>query len=108
MRERLMSGGKQGHVVLAVCWYTKEQWEKLRCVAVDADDMDDSYEEWLEGITSYLSTFAKAAGTLVTKIEVDVDELQAWCKKRGVPNDSEARSQFAQQRSAELHGPDSK
>lgn len=86
---------------MAVCWYDKEQWQKLRTVAADPEDLEDTYEEWLEGITSYLKQFGAAVGREVTKIDVNIDELQSWCNLRGLPINGEARSQYAMERSAQ-------
>lgn len=33
--------------VVGVAWYRLKQWQRLRAVSIDADDLEDTYEEWL-------------------------------------------------------------
>ncbi|MDZ7291407.1 MAG: hypothetical protein ONB44_09345 [candidate division KSB1 bacterium] len=45
-----------------------------------------------------------ATGMQVEPVEVDVDELVAWCKEQGIPMDSAARSRYAAEKIREKYG----
>jgi len=38
---------ERSRTVIAVAWYSREQWECLKLVADDPDAFDDIYEQWL-------------------------------------------------------------
>jgi hypothetical protein len=87
-----MTGSPSPVTVLA--WYDRNQWERLKQVAADADQLDDTYEEWLANAKRFRGDLV-LRGLQVVKIDIDVDELSTWCATHRMPNTSEARSQFA-------------
>jgi hypothetical protein len=52
-----------------------------------------SYEEWLKSFDRTVSSLRQLGGDAV-KVVVDVEELLAWCRERGVPITGGSRSQF--------------
>ncbi|NLF38136.1 hypothetical protein GX586_01735 [bacterium] len=80
-------------MLTGVAWYRREQWELLRYVSSDADKLEDTYDEWLESAERTFKEILKAGINLV-KVDVDVDELVAWCRSQGRPVDGDARSLF--------------
>src|SRR5215813_12490021 len=42
------SSKAQEQVVIAVVWHRPEQWQRVRDIATDSDDLEGSYAEWLE------------------------------------------------------------
>ena len=88
---------KKSATLVAVAWYPREEWEKLRKVAVDADGMESTYEEWLAHAEMAMGA-AEQSGHQVAKVIVPVDHLVAWCRKKGLAIDGKARSQYAAER----------
>jgi len=86
------SHGKK--LVAGVAWYRPEQWSRLVEVCSDADALDDSYEDWLRKATARYEELT-AAGWTLKRVEVDVEQLRAWCVVRGRPVDGKARSAYA-------------
>ena len=78
---------------IGVAWYYKEQWGKLRSHSKDRVDMEKKYEDWEK---KALETVAKmeADGFTVHRVYIDVDMLIAWCKKKRLPIDGYARSEY--------------
>ena len=35
-------------LAVGVCWYTEENWTKVKAAASDPDRFEDTYEEWTE------------------------------------------------------------
>jgi hypothetical protein len=55
--------------------------------------MANTYGEWLAGANKLIADLEKQ-GALVSKVEVEVGELLAWCEQQGRPVDGAARSEF--------------
>ena len=81
-------------VRMGVAWYRKEQWELLRKISEDVDKLEGTYEEWLREATVGLKRM-KDIGMEAEKVDIDVNELVAWCKQRGEPVNGSSRSEFA-------------
>ena len=79
---------------VAVAWYKPEQWERLLEISRDRDELENTFTEWIEFAEKKV-TELEAAGLKLVKVEVDVEELLAWCNKRSLPVDGESRSVFA-------------
>ena len=86
--------GSQNTIVIALAWYRREQWARLREVSADRADLEDTWEEWVRLSEKGLAS-AQARGLRVEKVQCDVDELVAWCKEKRQPIDGSARSAFA-------------
>lgn len=82
---------------VAFCWYERDQWEALKRIAVDADAMDDSFDEWKKNANEAIHDLQinAPAGHSVQKVQIKVDKLLAWCEEEGVVNDSQSRTHYA-------------
>lgn len=80
--------------VMGCAWYRAEQWDRLREISVDRDDLEETHAEWVANVEETLREMRKA-GMLVQKVEVDVEELLAWCQASQLDVDGEARAQYA-------------
>ena len=84
-------------IVTGCAWYRADQWERLLEISVDRDRLGDSYEAWVENAEETLRSLQaqQTAGVTIEKVEVDVEEMLAWCRERGVEVDAEARAEYA-------------
>ena len=80
-------------LVLGMAWYTRDQWELLTELVPDRTALDDTYEEWKDGAERAFAGL-EAGGLAPILVWIDVEELQAWCSARGVPNTAEARTDY--------------
>ena len=80
--------------IVGVAWYTPEQWDRLRKISADADNMEDTYGEWKASAENALKTLS-ASGAVAQKVVVDVEELLNWCNSKDRAVDGAARSEFA-------------
>ena len=69
--------------ILRIAWYSQDQW-----------NIEDTYEEWKANAEKALRD-SQNAGISVRKVQIDVDELLAWCKSKNIPVDRASRSEFA-------------
>ena len=87
----------EARIITGVAWYRPEQWRRLREVAEDVENLEESYEEWLqtaerlirEGIPSNVS---------IEKIDVDVEDLLTWCNARGFEINGKTRTQYVSEK----------
>jgi hypothetical protein len=92
---------EKARIAAGVAWYRRDQWPRLLEVAADADELEETYEGWLQMADERFNTF-KVPGVLLKKIDVDVEELIAWCAERGRPVDGSARSEFVAEKVQEM------
>ncbi|MCX5859364.1 MAG: hypothetical protein NT056_05655 [Proteobacteria bacterium] len=74
-------------------WYLPEQWNKLKEISVDRDDLEDTYEEWLANAEQSVAKMS-AAGVTVKKIMVEIAELEAWCRAKNLKINGKSRAEF--------------
>lgn len=75
-------------------WYKEEHWSTLKEMFVDGDMLPASFSDWLQR-AEQMKTDAEAAGDAVIKVYIDPDTFPQWCEAKGLPMNSEARSQLA-------------
>ena len=85
---------RKPEIVAGIAWFRADQWQHLRSLAVDADDLEETYEEWVALAEKAIGDLA-TQGVFARKVDVDVNELQAWCSAQKRPLDSSARAQYA-------------
>jgi hypothetical protein len=89
-------------MVVGFAWYRPAQWLRIRDISSDADDLEDTYEEWLR-LAEQKFAELRAAGLHVEKVDVDSERLILWCNERGLEMNAQARSSYAAETLRELH-----
>jgi len=90
-------------LVVGFAWYRPAQWQRVRDISTDADDLEDTYEEWLRLAEAKFAEL-KAGGLRVEKVDVDSERLILWCNERGLEMNAQARSRYAAEALREIHG----
>lgn len=80
--------------IKAMVWYREENWEKLLELFVDSEKLPSSYKEWYERAVA-MQKDMENQGHGVIKVYIDPETFPQWCETKGLPMDSEARSQLA-------------
>lgn len=80
-----------------ICWFEKEQWERLKEVAEDRDRLEDTWEEWHARSLDMIETFA-TRNIFIEKVSVDLDELINWCNSKEKGVNSATRAEFVTQK----------
>jgi hypothetical protein len=84
----------------AIAWYRADQWDRLREISADRDQLDETYAEWVvkaQGVLDHLA----GEGLSIDKVEIDLDDLQRWCAERGIPINGQARASYAAEKARE-------
>jgi hypothetical protein len=97
-----MKKSDEGELLVGVAWYSPAQWQRLRDISDDPDDMPDSYVEWLRLAEENLN-YLRRSGIKVKKVDIDCEELVRWCNEQGLKITGEARSRYALQKVSEVN-----
>jgi hypothetical protein len=81
-------------IVVGVAWYRREQWPMLRAMSADADDLEETYDEWVAATSRQIRDL-ESRGIRVRKIDVDVGTLTRWCQAERRVLNAEARAEYA-------------
>jgi hypothetical protein len=79
--------------VTGILWWKPKQWEKAKRICTDAENFDETYQDWKEAAEKALENF-QLLGLTVYKIEVNLDEMVKWCKAQKLPLSAQARSRY--------------
>ena len=76
-----------------LAFYRKKDWGKFLRMIDDRESMFDTWKEWNK---SYLRTKKELTsnGLKVNEVEVDLAELDKYCRENGLKNNGRTRSQF--------------
>jgi hypothetical protein len=91
-RDRLSKDAQIG-----LAWYSREAWERLRAIADDREQLDESFEEWERGALQAIRELA-SVGRQVLKVPIDVEAYAMWCRERGCRLDSASRAEYVTER----------
>jgi len=80
-------------LVVGIAWYDATQWAKLKQIAADPDELDESHEAWQRTAERTLQQLA-AQGLAVRRIPIDVDALVQWCRADNKAIDGVARAEY--------------
>jgi hypothetical protein len=94
--------GKAEEIVIGVAWYRREQWPMLRAMSADADQLEETYDEWVASASRQIRDL-ESRGIQVRKIDVDVGALTRWCQAQGRIVDAAARAEYARRGLGQHH-----
>src|SRR5215813_5917526 len=92
-----MKEHNEDKLVIGFAWYRPEQWQRVRDISSDADDLADTYLKWLQLAEEKLKQL-RSSGVLVEKVDIHSEQLILWCNERGLEINGESRSQYASER----------
>jgi hypothetical protein len=79
---------------IGVAWYRHEDYPQILKMMSDADLFPATYHAWrAQALDS--EQMLERRGYKVVRVYIDPDRFPAWCFKRGLALDANARSQFA-------------
>ena len=66
--------------IIGIAWYKKEQWFILRQVIENPNDIENTYEEWLNNAINLKKTVIDS-GLTDEEVEIDIQDVISWCNK---------------------------
>jgi hypothetical protein len=79
--------------VIGIAWYKKEQWFILRQVIENPNDIENTYEEWLNNAINFKKTLIDS-GLTVEEVDIDIQDVISWCKKGNKAINSNSISEY--------------
>src|SRR5437870_13809954 len=92
----------ESRIVTGVAWYRPEQWERLRDVSEDVDNLEETYDAWLKTAERMIRD-GIPTDVRVVKIDIDVEEVLAWCNVKGLAMNAESRSRYVAEKVRQKH-----
>ncbi len=80
-------------MVTGVAWYKAEQYDRVRALSTDKDSMHETYAEWRAGVEDFILK-SSGMGLVLKKVEIDLDDMLAWCRLHGKDFNGKARSEY--------------
>ncbi len=78
---------------LGIAWYREDQWQLLRSTASDVENIEDTYQEWLQSAEKAMKELKKQ-GLKPVKADLNVKEFNEWCEIEGRIPDAGSRSEY--------------
>src|SRR5690348_1955772 len=79
---------------LGIAWYRAEDYDRLKAMFVDGDELPDTYEEWLKKAREVVGVMTLDRQP-VEKIWIDPIAFPKWCSEHGQKLDASARTRYA-------------
>jgi hypothetical protein len=80
-------------LVFGLCWYQSEQWSRLLEISEDADDLEETYEEWRKNAHKTIQEF-QANGKKIKKVKINLEQLLFWCNEKILPVNGKSRAEY--------------
>ena len=77
-------------------WYMEENWTKVKAASIDPEQFENTYREWT-AMAEKVFQDVLVAGDNAEKININSDELLAWCLEHHKPNSAGSRAEFVSQ-----------
>ena len=74
-------------------YYHEKDWDRFLESIDDRESMHDTWKEWHKAYLKMKKDLI-SKGFVVTDIIIDIDDLNNYCKLRGIKNNGDARSQY--------------
>lgn len=76
-----------------IVWYKEDQYDELRKLFKDGDDLPPTFSAWLARAGQDIED-AGRKGLTVKKVIVDLVEFPAWCRATGHDVDNKGRTAY--------------
>jgi len=86
---------------ISIAVYKEDQWERLQDISEDHEDLEKTYNEWKTLITKKIKEY-ESQGFKIHKIEIDTEEMLAWCNLNRLSVNSKSRSRYMSAKIREL------
>lgn len=97
------AAGAEGGLITGIATYEPEQWEAFLASSTDRDALEDTWEKWNGGLHR-LTAELDAKKVPYVLVELDVDEINEFCRREGVRNDGSARAKLARLKALDQNG----
>jgi hypothetical protein len=80
--------------IVGMCWYTREDFPRIREIMTDDDNLHDTFDEW-QAAAELGERNLQSQGHRVVRTVVKPNEFLAWCRERNLQPNARGRTEFA-------------
>jgi hypothetical protein len=80
-------------MAVGVAWYREADWPRIKELFPDADQLHDTYAEWLKFAEESMKRLART-GMTVEPVVIDIDDFLGWCLIHNRARDAKARTEY--------------
>jgi hypothetical protein len=88
---------------VSIPWYQEHNFEALRALFTDGEDLHDTFAEWLEAAEA-VEARLHGEGVHTVRIILEPEAFAAWCAAQQRPPDARARQIYASELAHLQHG----
>ena len=85
---------KKQVTIYGVCWYKKEQWDRLKEIVPNYEDLDDTFEDWRKSAEKAIANIRRSGGK-AQKVKVDTEEMLFWSNENNLALNAQNRAHYA-------------
>jgi len=89
--------------VIGIAWYKSQDYETLKRLFIDGDNLPTTYGEWLQSAERVVNQLRRD-GHAFQKVYIDPETFSAWCAARDLELDANARTRFSAESVSGRHG----
>ena len=102
--EDMTNNPHQRGMLTGIAWYTRDDYQRCMALFDDADELNDTYDEWF-AIAGKNERDMAQAGERTFRAYIDPDTFPKWCADNGFTKiDKTARMAYANWKAAEASG----
>jgi hypothetical protein len=80
-------------MAVGVAWYREADWPRIKKLFPDADQLHETYAEWLKFAEESVKRLARS-GMTVERVVIDIDDFLGWCLIHNRARDAKARTEY--------------
>jgi len=92
-KRKLSKSAAVPDVVVGVAWYREADWPRIKGLFPDADELHDTYAEWLRSAEGSVKAL-KRRGVDAKPVMIDIDAFIVWGLARGRKLDANGRAEY--------------
>ena len=79
---------------VGLAWWQASQWERLKEISEDRENLEDTYEEWRRNASLTIKNL-EAQGQNIKKVKINLEELIFWCNDKSISINSGSRAEYS-------------
>ena len=79
---------------VGLAWWQASQWERLKEISEDRENLEDTYEEWRKNASLAIRNL-EAEGQNIKKVKINLEELIIWCNDESISVNSASRAEYS-------------
>ena len=92
-RRKIRKRSDEVRLILGICWYTPDEFIRMKQIAIDGGDFEATYEEWLHSAERARKVL-KRQNVNSQKVHVKTEDFRLWCVKNDLLTNGASRTRY--------------